>query len=704
MTLFAELFPVNTNKLPRLFVYQLQTVRGEITKKIGWQLAYRLTNQFKKQHFVWDDDGQVLIADIALEQAEIDAFIKELWQLPIDSFKAALEAMTLAPHLQPSQQGIADFVAHSFLNDIAPHVTKALDQFKRKRENYDVILKADYAGWVVHGQPAISISVSSELQYKHDVKRHAATLSDINQLIGLSVFDKTKWFFKPMKITSIVGQLGEPGRRERLLSFDLMPRMQKCVEEAPDSELVVKLNRQYDYVISALGINIRNKDHGTFNVSERLQIPPKKRAECIKAVVQLIQKIGIIGGAYGVGRGNNSSVFLNATDIGYTPQLLFGNHKSASFGKAFDSIRQFGAYKPAKDKTIRLAIVNTVPNVSLKGLREQLRSLLGEDGLGYKLILTGGPKNIVEPSRAALEIAINDLAGKIPDLILGIIAKPYNTSDEEQWTLYDHFKHLTLDQGLYSQVLQPKNLDNEYVLNNVVLGILAKTGTIPYVLANPIDYADLIVGLDVARRPKQMRAGTINVAASARVYLNTGELLRYSIRNSMLEGEIIPMPVLQDMFPVADFAGKRVIIHRDGRLYEKEQRNLLRWSREIGATFYFVEIIKDGNPRLYGVKEKEIVKAPKGSILTLSDTEAFLISSDIPDKFQATPQPLRIRTDSSLPLAKALHSVLTLTLLHYGSERPPRLPVTTYYADRISSMVLKGLRPNKLDGNIPFWL
>ncbi len=702
MELFAELFPVKTDKLPCLFVYQLQTVRGEITKKIGWQLAYRLTNRFKQQHFVWDDDGQVLIADIALEQAEIDAFIKELWQLPIDSFKTALETMTLAPHLKPAQQGIADFVARSFLNDIAPHVTKALDQFKRQRENYDVILKADYAGWVVHGQPAISISVSSELQYKHDVKRHAATLSDINQLIGLSVFDKTKWFFKPMKITSIVGQLGEPGRRERLLSFDLMPRMQKCVEEAPDSELVVKLNRQYDYVISALGINIRNKDHGIFNVHERLQIPPKKRAECIKAVVQLIQNAGLIGRAYSSNK--NPYMFLGQQEIHYSTQLRFGNNHIALFNKTFNSIQQFGAYKPAKDKTIRLAIVNTVPNLSLQGLREQLRYLLGKDGLGYELILTGGPKNIVEPSRAALEIAINDLASKKPDLILGIIAKPYNTSDEEQWTLYDHFKHLTLEQGLYSQVLQPKTLNDKYALNNVVLGILAKTGTIPYVLANPIDYADLIVGLDVARRPKQMRAGTMNVAASARVYLNTGELLRYSIRDSMLEGEIIPMPVLQDIFPVADFAGKRVIIHRDGRLYEKEQRNLLQWSREIGATFYFVEIIKDGNPRLYGVKEKEIVKAPKGSILTLSDTEAFLISSDIPDKFQATPQPLRICTDSSLPLAKALHSVLALTLLHYGSERPPRLPVTTYYADRISSMVLKGLRPNKLDGNIPFWL
>ena len=130
----------------------------------------------------------------------------------------------------------------------------------------------------------------------------------------------------------------------------------------------------------------------------------------------------------------------------------------------------------------------------------------------------------------------------------------------------------------------------------------------------------------------------------------------------------------------------------------------MKWGNEIDATFYFVEVIKSGCPRLYGTMEqKKVIKAPKGSIFKLSETEALLVSSEFPDSFKATPRPIRVCTHS-LPLKEALHSVLSLTLLHYGSVRPPRLPVTTHYANKISSMASKGLKPGDLDGTTPFWL
>ena len=189
----------------------------------------------------------------------------------------------------------------------------------------------------------------------------------------------------------------------------------------------------------------------------------------------------------------------------------------------------------------------------------------------------------------------------------------------------------------------------------------------------------------------------------ARIYFTNGELLRYSIRDAKLEGEIIPSHVLQDIFPLNEFAGKKIIIHRDGKLPEKEKAALEKWGREIGSEFYFVEIIKTGNPRIYDSSAKTL-KAPKGSIFKLSDTEAFLVSSKFPDTFPATPQPVRVCTHPPFPLNQALHSVLMLTLLHYGSVRPPRLPVTTYYADKISNMASQGLQPKSADGTIPFWL
>ena len=227
----------------------------------------------------------------------------------------------------------------------------------------------------------------------------------------------------------------------------------------------------------------------------------------------------------------------------------------------------------------------------------------------------------------------------------------------------------------------------------------------PYVLADPITYADLIVGLDVSRRKKRNLSGTINAAGMARIYFANGELMRYNIREATLEGEIVPPHILQDIFPQSDFADKKIIVHRDGNLPEPEKEVLMKWGDEIGATFYFVEVIKSGCPRLYGTMgQKKVIKAPKGSIFTFSETEALLVSSEFPDSLKATPQPIRVCAHPPFPLKEALHSVLSLTLLHYGSVRPPRLPVTTHYANKISSMASRGLRPEDRDGKVPYWL
>ena len=45
-----------------------------------------------------------------------------------------------------------------------------------------------------------------------------------------------------------------------------------------------------------------------------------------------------------------------------------------------------------------------------------------------------------------------------------------------------------------------------------------------------------------------------------------------------------------------------------------------------------------------------------------------------------------------------------MTLLHYGSLRPPKLPVTIHWSDKIAGLALKGIKPKKLEGTIPYWL
>ena len=78
--------------------------------------------------------------------------------------------------------------------------------------------------------------------------------------------------------------------------------------------------------------------------------------------------------------------------------------------------------------------------------------------------------------------------------------------------------------------------------------------------------------------------------------------------------------------------------------------------------------------------------------------------SSLPSFASATPYPLRIRSEAPFRIEDALHSVLSLTLLHYGSLRTPRLPITIHYSDEIAYLALKGIRPKELEGSLPFWL
>ncbi len=698
LSIFTEIFPVQLEALPDLTVYHLR-VSGSISlDEIGAKLGYRFQTKFGK-HWNWDREKKILITDFPQDESSINQALHEIWETSTEEDTLrSLEKIEVLPNNTVSVQGLVDFTARLINDDYSQEINKALAIYRREEKTYYVDLKCNLRGWTVDNQPAISVSLSSEIKYKGDLKKYITTYGD-NGLEGLHVKDKTKSRFQSsMEITGIVGTLQENNTRSRLLAFRLSPNMKRLIEQAPDDELVVRLNDKYDYIASALEIQVWSADYARFKISEKLQIPVSERSEYITKVVSIIKNSGLIDRAYSTT--THPHLFLNKNDIGYDPKLKIGENQIVSSQSIFPSLKKFGVYKPTANKQIRIAILNTAPHTSLDHLRINLRKELGEN-LQYELI-QATEKQVSQPSRKELESAIEEIAQENPDIILGIISKP--DFDVVDWTPYDNFKHLTLKKGLQSQVVQPNNVNNQYIIGNVVLGILAKTGNLPYVLAEPISYADLVAGLDVARQKKRNRPGTMNSVGMARIYLANGEMMRYNIRETMLEGEIIPERVLHDIFPQKEFADKKILIHRDGILPESEKNTLTDWGKQIGATFYFVEVIKSGLPRLYAFENKEIIKTPKGNIFKLSETEALLVSSEFSARFKATPQPIRVRTHHPFSLENALHSVLSLTLLHYGSLRPPRLPVTTHYADKISSMAVKGLRPETLDGEIPFWL
>lgn len=705
MALFAEIFPVNTKNLPKLTAYKLTLVGSLRANEVGRKLRYRLQKDVAG-HWYWDTDNKCLLTDTPLTDQEIQQILKKLWQGGDKVFQQNLEGISPAIDVTPSLQGIASLVADTLLQDVEHKIEDKLAEYRQEKDTHFINLICTRFGWVVDGQSAVSLSIRSTIDHKDDLKEYLTKHPD-DDGVRLFVTDKTKPFNSAMEVTKVVGKVGEAGRRERLLSYDLSAQMREYVEKAPPDELVVETNGKFQYVVSALGLRVMNKHYERFGISEKLQIPSAERKNYVLPAARIAQQTNLIGDAYS--SASHPHLFLEQTQIGYSAELRFGNNQTAtpkSFRDVFPSIVKLGLYKPANDRKIRIAILNTKPNVTLEPLKISLRATLNHQ-LAFELTT---PKNglltIANPSRANIEKAVNQLAKENPDIILAIIPQDYGSGDEEsdEWTTYDHFKYFALNQNIQSQVVQPRTINNQWAMDNIALGILAKTGNIPFVLANSITYADFIVGLDVSRRRKKNNPGSINTAAIAKIYLTDGEFLRYNIRDAMVEGETIPKNVLQGIFPMETFQGKRIVIHRDGNLQDSEKEDLLAWGEEIGAEFYLVEVIKSGNPRIYAQSGKETLKAPKGSIFKLSETEALMVSSEYPDNFEATPQPVRVRVHPPFTLEQALHSVLSLTLLHYGSVRPPRLPVTTFYADKISKMASKGIRPAALDGHIPFWI
>jgi len=702
MKLFVEMFPVATSKLPKFYAYQLDIGNGD-KSTIGGKLAYRLKRTFGG-HWAWA--GFHVVTDNLQDNASVMKTVEELWREQPDTFKG-LRTTIYNEAWQASAIAQAEFVARALLSDTYKSITQMLAEKSQALDNATVERIHEVRPWEVNGAPAISVSITSRIVLKEDLRAYVARTS-ASQLVGLLVADKTSTF--KGEITSVVGTIGE--HRTRLLALTQREEMVEIIRKSADNDLVVEISNgrnEYEYVIGALRIIPRSEDYARFRVNPRkalaaLRIKPQLRTQMVKAVSEILKATGYIDAAYASPRWKES--FLNCPS---STVVKFADGKTQPYSEKsiMSDLKLHGLYrvqeKYLKGAPIRACLLNGTGqhtyhefwNLTVAGLA------------GLKLNTEVVKEvEIAEASRSHVEAAVSELQGYEPDVIVAFFPDDFADSEDDE-SAYNHFKSLTVARGIPSQVVEESTLENEKSLrsavNNVILGIVGKSGNIPYVLARPLDFADVIVGIDVAREKKKRLKGSVNATAIARVYLSDGEFTQYVIHDAPLEGETVPPVVLQSLFPMQQFEGKRVVVHRDGLFRSGEKKALTDWAYRIGATFHLVEVIKSGSPRIYGVVNSEVVQPHKGSAFLISATEALLVST-LPPFADATPQPLRIRTGSSISINQALDSVLALTSLHYGSLRQPRLPVTIHYSDKIAYMALRGIKPKNLEGNVPFWL
>jgi len=510
-------------------------------------------------------------------------------------------------------------------------------------------------------------------------------------------------------VISVIGTMKE--KRDELVKKATTPGRKERYERIPDDEEVVVVEtedkKRYNYPISELLIsinsgNIKYVDEKTKdNIFNDLKIEPSKRMKMVDAVVQPLKDRGWIEGER-ISDKEYPHIFVKPEPKKmYFPPVRIGGGKIVERkGDIYRQILSNGIYKIVK-KNPKIAFSVFGETKGYGDLNKFIETLENEiKALGFDMdpvyVNFQKPRDIKEEIEKIKETGADILVAFIED-------DEHELYDYTESNLYNKIKMYSLkDPILQTQVITFKTLRKilkeeekyvEYILGNVVLGILAKNGNKPFTFAEPILGIDAIVGLDVTRRKKKRGQGTINYAAGVRIYHSNGELLKYKLITSQLEGETIPGNILDSL--LGDIKGKKVVIHRDGRFPQDEIKVLKEMREKHGAEFYLVEVIKSGAPRIYSEK--------KGIWVKISENEAYLLTTR---QTQGTPVPIIVRLPEiyeDFSIEDAVISITSMTLLHWGSIKPPRLPVTTHYADKIGQFLLEGIISD-LEEYIPFWL
>lgn len=695
---FSEVFPVRLESLPTLTTYHLtfnHTVtaaeRAQLERRMGGKLTYRLRSAlggmwvWLNGHILTDTPANPVKLVMAADEArrEQPSLYKGLDGIEED----------YTWHLSP--EDLAEFVVRGPLKMLEPQIQQALAQTTLPLQNARVEREFRARSWVVMDQPSISLSVISRLIYEPEIEAFATALPKPADLIGLPVTDRTSSM--QGEIVRIVGTVEE--HRERLLKLTQRDEMAGLIARAPDKNLVLRVlsgSNEYDYISSALALLIRLEDAHRFDVNPQhveraLHLKPGMRAQIVKVVTDVIKSADLIGNAFSAQ--NAPELFTTrALEAG----LIFGGNKSRDYAhdRLTADFEHNGPLVRREKDSVRITFINALSD-EVDDFMEAMRRT-SERTFNFRIDVVRERKMRVS-SEANLESAVRLLAKEDADLMLVFLP---DSEGEEDGVNALYTKSQTIGRGQSCLVIHESTMHKPEAMINVIMGLIARAGHVPYLLEEPLPYADRVIGLALV---KQRKRNSDHLIGISRIYKSDGSLLRYVITEAPVhEGEGIPDTMLAQLFPSQLLKRKRIVLHFDGWLRRDVLRAIGGWEDELGATFLPVEIVQRAVPRLYSFNRGRIEQPASGTTFRMNAREAIVITSSAPG--DATPQPLYIRSELPLSIDDAVHSVQVFTLFHYGTLKRPKLPVTIHHSDIIETGALRGVLPQHVEGDVPFWL
>ncbi|NES20258.1 MAG: stem cell self-renewal protein Piwi [Symploca sp. SIO3E6] len=740
----SEIFPLSITE-PNLISFRLTP---EVGREIGNRLSWRFSQKFPEVVVIWQEGyfwvlakSEQLMPDRTLWRKKLTEICEEL-QEEIGDCVYSIQWVK-EPDITPVILAQLAVRVLKITRPFSSPVVVIQNQVQVKRE---VKYWAETIEIQEKQQPALTLTVHSNFSYSRDLaqfyENHPYRHNPEQLLIGLKVRDIDHNSFAA--ITGIVGSMSE--HRQKLLEQATGATSRTSLVEAPDEQPVVavqfgKNTNQFHYPMAALRPCVTAETANRFEVDygellKATKVPYKERKELLQLYKKEAEKV-LYHYGFKLKLSINSRDYAN---LFWQPQinlketkLLFGNNFLGTQGKILNGLSKGGVFRRHEEyedlsQPIRLAalkLCNLKVGKFVNEVQKRLKSYKFDSLLPEESKKTLSVEDLpgVE-ARAKVEEAVDELMGMHPDIVLTFLpTSDRNADDREGGSLYSWVYSRLLRRGIASQVIYEdtlKKVQPQHLLNQVIPGILAKLGNLPFVLAEPLAIADYFIGLDISRGSKKRSVGTMNACASVRLYGKQGGFIRYRLEDALIEGEEIPQRILENFLPAAQLKGKTVLIYRDGRFCGDEVQHLRERAKAINSTFILVECYKSGIPRLYNLVERVIIEsgqektvkaltAPtKGLALRISSQEVILVTTTIKSENMGLPNPLRLKIipdeRKSISIETVAETTLKLTLLHHGSLNEPRLPIPLFGSDRIAYRRLQGIYPGSLEGDCQFWL
>lgn len=740
----SEIFPL-TIANPNLDSFRLSP---EVDRKLGNKISWHLSQKFQDRIVIWEA-GYFWI----LTKQNEERYGQDKWREGLREISEELKD-DIGDHIYSIQSVMEPKPTPSILAQLAVRALQKGKAFSAEtvwsKNQVEVKRKAKFWAETIELNnflyPALALTPKSHFSYQGTLvnyyENHPYRHKPEEILIGLKVREREN--DNSCTIVGLRGTIGE--NREELIKHKPASVSATAIDDAPDDQPVIavqfsKKSQEYHYAMAALCPCITEENSHLFEIKHgdlltQTKIKYQKRQEYLNSYKQTAQE-SLADYGFTIEKSVNSfshpaSFSLPNFNIEDTP-LLFGNGIRGKRSAILNGLKN-GVFRRHEDynnpsRAIRINILKIGEFKVSSAFLEQIQTRLKQYQFNT-LNLINPNTNKVEQDRvrsisieglsdseakAVVEEALDELLAIKPDIILTFLPQTdRHTDNSEEGSLYSFISSRILRRGLASQVVyentikDPANYAN--ILNQVIPGILAKLGNLPFILAEPLKIADYFIGLDISRKPKKKGTGSLNVCASVRLYNKRGEFIRYSLEDALTEGEEIDKQTLEKLLPFADLREKTVLIYRDGLFRGNEVKHLQERAKAIRSKFILVECIKTGVPRLYNISQ-QILKAPtRGLSLRLSSSEVILVTTQLKSENMGVPFPLRLRVipdpnhAEPISLEDLVEATLKLTLLHHGALKEPRLPVPLFGSDRIAYRRLQGISPSSLQGDKQFWL